>query len=133
MDGTEAQSDKQSFGTWLNSPELQKLREAWNAFEQQQAAEDQAWWDSLNYETKGQAFRQICKLIYQAEVIDKGSYRWAIYDVFGLDYGDGLNHYMALHNLIGFALDHQNAVSAGKNEKAEKDDKAKCDISKDDQ
>ena len=43
--------------------------------------------------------------MYKAEVKDKGSYRYAIYDVFGLDYGDGLTHYMQLHNLIGQGLD----------------------------
>ena len=90
---------------WLNSPELEALRKAWNESEKRQNAEDDAWWDSLNYDGKSQAFRQIVKLMYKAEVKDKGSYRYAIYDVFGLDYGDGLTHYMQLHNLIGKGLD----------------------------
>ena len=89
---------------WLNSPELKALRKAWSETEKRQRAEDDAWWDSLNYDGKSQAFRQITKLIYKAEVLDKGSYRYAMYDVFGLDYGDGLTHYMQLHNLIGQGL-----------------------------
>ena len=104
MGNAEANSENE-FGQWLNSPELKELREAWNEAERQQNAEDDAWWDSLNYDGKSQAFRQIVKLMYKAEVKDKGSYRYAIYDVFGLDYGDGLTHYMQLHNLIGQGLD----------------------------
>tara|TARA_R110000772_G_scaffold134531_2_gene243106 strand:+ start:198 stop:539 length:342 start_codon:yes stop_codon:yes gene_type:complete len=90
---------------WLNSPELKACRQAWEASEKQQNAEDDAWWDELSYDDKGRAFRQIAKLMYKAEVIDKGSYRWALYDVFGLDYGDGLAHYMRLHNLISLGFE----------------------------
>ncbi len=94
-----------AMNNWMNSPELKALREAWAATEKQQNAEDDAWWDSLNYNEKGQAFRQIIKLMYKAEVLDRGSYRWALYDVFGLDYGDGMAHYMRLHNLICLGLE----------------------------
>ena len=89
---------------WLNSPELKALRKAWSETEKRQKAEDDAWWDSLDCDGKSQAFRQITKLMYKAEVLDRGSYRYAMYDVFGLDYGDGLTHYMQLHNLIGQGL-----------------------------
>jgi hypothetical protein len=90
---------------WLNSPEIKTLRKAWSAAEKLQNAEDDAWWDSLDYDGKSQAFRQITKLMHKAEVLDRGSYRYAIYDVFGLDYGDGLTHYMQLHNLISQGLE----------------------------
>lgn len=96
-----------TIGDWLQSGEMVRLQEAFRSFRQQQQAEDDAWWDALDYESKAQAFRQVCKLMYKAEVIDKGSYRWAVYDVFELEYGDGLDHYMTLHNLIGKGLDHQ--------------------------
>lgn len=92
---------------WLNSEEIQELRKSFNAFEKQQNAEDDAWWDSLDQEGRARAFRQVAKLMHRAEVEDRGSYRWALYDVFHLDYGDGLAHYMALHNLIGMGLDSQ--------------------------
>jgi len=98
---------KKTMADWLNSEEIQELRKSFNAFEKQQNAEDDAWWDNLDQESRARAFRQITKLMHQAEVKDRGSYRWAIYDVFGLDYGDGLAHYMALHNLIGMGLDSQ--------------------------
>jgi len=109
----------------LNSPELEKLRKAYRSFQKQEEAEDQAWWDSADHDDKTRAFRQVCRLMYQAEVKDKGSYRWAMYDVFGLDYGDGLNHYMELHNLIFQALDARQVLED------KKDDTEEYDISKD--
>jgi hypothetical protein len=90
---------------FLNSPEMEAFREAWRHADLVQSAEDDAWWDSLVMDERAQAFRQICKLIYKADVRDKGSYRYALYDVFNVDYGDGLNHYMHLHNLISRAVD----------------------------
>ena len=90
---------------WLNSPELKALRKAWHEAEKLQNAEDDAWWDSLDCDGKSQAFRQITKLMHKAEVLDKGSYRYAMYDIFNLDYGDGLSHYMMLHNLIHQGLE----------------------------
>jgi hypothetical protein len=115
------QDEASSLTDWLNSPELEALRKAWNESEKRQNAEDDAWWDSLNYDGKSQAFRQIVKLMYKAEVKDKGSYRYAIYDVFGLDYGDGLTHYMQLHNLIGQGLESERKVYT-KDDKDERND-----------
>ena len=109
----------QSAKDWLNSPELKALREAWCEAEKRQKAEDDAWWDSLNYDGKSQAFRQIVKLMYRAEVIEKGSYRHALYEVFGLEYGDGLAYYMQLHNLIGqgLAAEQKVCTTDGKDER----------------
>jgi hypothetical protein len=96
---------------WFDSPEIAALREAWNHADLVQGAEDQAWWDSLTMDERAQAFRQICKLIYKADVRDKGSYRYAMYDVFNIDYGDGLKHYMQIHNLISRAVDDESGAT----------------------
>jgi len=105
MASAQEQGDRQSkLDAWLNSPELEELRKSFAAFQKREQAEDQAWWDSLDYEQRAQAFRQVCKLMYKAEIVDRGTYRWAVYDIFGLEYGDGLDHYMTLHNLIGKGL-----------------------------
>jgi hypothetical protein len=117
----EEDSQKQSFKEWMNPPELKAFRQAWQASEKQQKAEDDAWWDSLDYDGKSQAFRQITKLMHKAEVTDRGSYRYAIYDVFGLDYGDGLTHYMQLHNLIGQGIDAEQKACT-KDDKDERND-----------
>jgi hypothetical protein len=96
---------------FLNSPEMEAFREAWRHADLVQSAEDDAWWDSLVMDERARAFRQICKLMYKADVKNKGSYRYALYDVFNVDYGDGLNHYMHLHNLISRAVDAEREAS----------------------
>lgn len=105
MDQFEETVRADSVEDWLNSPELKELRRVWREAERQEAAEDDAWWDSLSHEEKGRAFRQIIKLMHKTEVTERGSYRYAMYEVFGLDYGDGLAHYMRLHNLIHLGLE----------------------------
>jgi hypothetical protein len=92
---------------FLNSPEMEAFREAWRHADLIQSAEDDAWWDSLTMDERARTFRQICKLIYKADVRDRGSYRYAMYDVFNIDYGDGLKHYMQLHNLISRGVDDE--------------------------
>jgi len=84
---------------------MKALRQVWREAEVRERAADDAWWHSLDAEEKGRAFRQVVKLIHRAEIEDRGSYRHAMYEVFGLDYSDGLNHYMRLHNLIWLGLD----------------------------
>lgn len=98
-------NDSQSVAKWINSPELKQLRKAWLQNEMLEKAQDDAWWDSLNDDAKSQAFRQITKLIHKADVQDRGSYRHAMYDIFGLGYCDGLTYYMQLHNLIHQGLE----------------------------
>lgn len=97
---------------WLDSPEMEAFRDAWRHADLIQSAEDDAWWDSLTMEQRAQSFRQICKLIYKADVKDRGSYRYAMYDIFNIDYGDGLKHYMQLHNLISRAVDGEQTATA---------------------
>lgn len=96
---------------WLNSDEMKALRRLWREEELKERAEDDAWWHSLGPEEHSRAFRQILKLMYRAEIEDRGSYRHAMYEVFGLDYADGLNHYMRLHNLICLGLEAEKEKS----------------------
>jgi ABC-type Fe3+-citrate transport system substrate-binding protein len=62
------------------------------------------WWESLPYETRTDAFYAVVKRIHQAEIVENGSYRYALYDVFGFGpdmYARGMDcGYMALHNSI---------------------------------
>ena len=62
------------------------------------------YWNSLSKEDQLKAFYSVCKRIHKGDVIDRGSYRWVLYDVFefgpesyviGMDCG-----YMSLHNYI---------------------------------
>lgn len=83
---------------------------------QQKAQEDyekanDAWWDGLEEHERQDAFYAVIKRMYQAEVKDRGTYRWALYDVFGFDpsmYMAGMDcGYMALHNIIFDGLEYQ--------------------------
>ena len=69
------------------------------------------WWDNLTQEERENAFYAVCKRIHKAELKDKGTYRYALYDVFGFDggmYMDGMDcGFMALHNAIGDGEDYQ--------------------------
>jgi len=107
-----AKDEATSLKKWLASPELDALRKAWSESETLLHAEDQAWWDSLTMEERARAFRKVIGLMYEAEVEKRGSYRFAMYEIFNVDYIDGIIcNYMELHNLINKALDEQNASS----------------------
>lgn len=100
MFSSQAHPETPSLSDWINSPEVKAFRDAWEVEENRSRAEDQAWWDSLNREGRARALRQVSKLIHKADVENQGSYRYAMYDIFGVDYCDGLAHYMDLHNAI---------------------------------
>jgi hypothetical protein len=62
------------------------------------------YWNSLSKDDQLKAFCAVVRRIVQAELKDKGSYRWALYDVFGFGpeaYVQGMEcGFMALHNSI---------------------------------
>ena len=62
------------------------------------------YWNSLSKDDQLKAFCAVVRRIVQAELKDKGSYRWALYDVFGFGpeaYIQGMEcGFMALHNAI---------------------------------
>jgi hypothetical protein len=99
---------------------LDEIREAYSKSinEYDKNAED--WWNSLSYEDKCFAFYSIITRMHRAEVEERGTYRYAIYDVFefGMDmYGIGMSSgYLHLHNLIHEGLESKEAKkSANKN------------------
>lgn len=79
------------------SQEMAKHRE-------QYEADNDAWWNSLSETEREDAFYAVVKRIYKAELVENGSYRYALYNVFGFDpgmYMRGMDcGYMALHNAI---------------------------------
>jgi hypothetical protein len=66
--------------------------------------DNDTWWNGLTEKEREDAFYAVIKRMYRAEVQDRGSYRWALYDVFGFDmgmYGRGMDcGYMNMHNMI---------------------------------
>lgn len=67
-------------------------------------AKNDKWWNNLTETEREEAFYAVCKRIRKADIEDKGSYRYALYDVFGFDlsmYGRGMDcGYMDIHNSI---------------------------------
>jgi len=77
--------------------------------EYQQAIEkyekdNDAWWDGLTEKEREDAFYAVCKRIHKGDLVDKGTYRYVLYDVFGFDcgmYAAGMDcGYMAIHNAM---------------------------------
>lgn len=78
----------------------QEMEKARDEYEKQ----NEAWWKGLSEQEREDAFYAVCKRIWQADGTDNGTYRYALYDVFGFDpgmYGRGMDcGYMAIHNAI---------------------------------
>ena len=73
--------------------------------------ENDAWWEGLTETEREDAFFAVVKRIHRADLQDGGTYRYALYNVFGFDpgmYMKGMDcGYMAIHNAIGDGEDYQ--------------------------
>ncbi len=73
--------------------------------------ENDTWWNGLTEKEREDAFYAVCKRIWQADGIDNGTFRYALYDVFGFDMGmyrQGMEcGYMAIHNAIADGEEYQ--------------------------
>mgnify|MGYP003671784117 FL=1 len=45
------------------------------------------WWESLSEDERKKAFFSVCSRIYESEIIDRGSYKFALYDKFNFTEG----------------------------------------------
>ena len=83
---------------------LQELREAQQKSREDYEIVNEEWWNGLTEEEREDAFYAVCKRIRKAELVNRGTYRHALYDVFGFDmnmYGRGMDcGFMAIHNAI---------------------------------
>jgi hypothetical protein len=90
---------------------LETLRKAQEAYQEKYESKNDEWWDNLTYEEQEHAFYAVCKRIHKADIIDRGTYRWAIYDVFKFGpsmYGAGMDcGYMDIHNAIFDGLEKE--------------------------
>jgi hypothetical protein len=66
--------------------------------------EAEEYWERISYEDKLKAFYCVCKRVHKGDVVEKGSYRYVLYEVFGFNfdaYVVGMNcGYMDIHNSI---------------------------------
>ena len=106
------QSEKSSF---LNSPEWIEACQAYRQAVEEYNQKMQKWWENLPSEEQQWAFYNVCRRIYQGDVIDCRSYRGVLYDTFGWGpeaYAIGMEaRYMELHNLLGDGLEFQQYIS----------------------
>ena len=90
---------------------LAKLQQEFEKANIAHEAKVDEWWDSITKEEREMAFFSVCKRIYKAELQDGGTYRYALYDVFGFNEGmylHGMNcGFMAIHNAIGDGEEYQ--------------------------
>ena len=60
------------------------------------------YWKNLSYEDQLQAFYIVTKRIHKGDIVEKGSYRYVLYDTFGFDFDSyiiGLDSgYLDIHN-----------------------------------
>ena len=110
---------------------LDKLAELGQEIEkgrEQYEQDTDSWWDNLTEKEREDAFYSVIKRMYKAEVQDRGTYRWALYDVFGFDpsmYGAGMDcGYMAMHNIIFDGLDFEKMRSVDRLEVIDEDGRA---------
>ena len=80
------------------SQEMEKSRKVYEH-------DNDTWWNGLSEQEREDAFYAVCKRIFKADITDDGSYRYALYNVFGFDpgmYMRGMDcGYMGIHNAIG--------------------------------
>jgi len=92
--------------------ELSDITQKFEKMQQEYEAQNDDWWENhLTEKEREDAFYAVVKRIHKAELQDKGTYRWALYEVFG--FGPGMYKagmdcgFMALHNAIGDGEDYQ--------------------------
>jgi hypothetical protein len=97
-------SEAKSLKELLESPMWQELSKMQQEAQKEYEEKVDEYWNSLDYEEQLKAFYAVCKRIYQGEVIDRGTYRYVLYEVFGFKpdaYVLGMDcGFMYLHNSI---------------------------------
>ena len=97
----------------FSDEQLEKMREASEHFQEVMKTieqEQEAYWNSLSKEDQLKAFCAVARRIRQAEMIDQGSYRHALYGVFGFGpeaYAQAQDAgYLDIHNAI-YTSEHE--------------------------
>lgn len=93
----------------ITCEDLIELSNQWNDVMNEIEKNSEEYWNSLSKEHQLAAFCAVSRRIYQAEIVDQGTYRHALYGVFGFGpeaYAPAqLAGYLAIHNSI-MASDH---------------------------
>jgi len=88
----------------LDSPEWQQLQVDIAAAKEKQEARINAKWEAMSPDDQQDMFYAVVQRIVEGELVDKGSYRYVLYDTFGWGpeaYWMGMDcGFMELHNSI---------------------------------
>ena len=106
------------FSDMLNSPEMEEFRKNMKESQDLYKIDVDQFWDNLSYDEQLKAFFFVTSKIYESDVIERGSYRYCIYEKFGFEpdaYILGLDcNYLSLHNIIHYGCDYSEFKSAKK-------------------
>lgn len=87
---------------------LEEISRVFNEVMDEIEQQSEAYWNSLSKEQQLQVFCAVTRRIHKAELVDKGSYRHALYGVFGFgpeSYAPAqMAGYLDIHNSI---FDHE--------------------------
>lgn len=114
--GTYDVGEKNSILEFLDSPEMEKLRQAMEESRKEYEKDTESFWNNLSYEDQLKAFYYVTSKIYQGDVVDDGSYRYVIYDLMGFSeeaYSLMMDsHYLELHNIIADGMEYRKIKKA---------------------
>lgn len=95
---------------------MAKLAEVSEAFNEAMAeieADEEHYWNTLSKEDQLKCFCAVARRIYKGEIVDKGSYRYVLYNTFGFGpeaYAPAqMAGYLAIHNAI-YDAEHEGKV-----------------------
>jgi len=95
--------------SFFNSDSMRELQEIYRESRNEYDNDSEKYWESLLYEDKLKAFYIVTKRIHKGDVVDRGSFRYVLYDTFGFDMDSYLvgmdSGYMEIHNAIAEGLD----------------------------
>ena len=86
------------------SDKLNEISDSFNEAMEELKNEQEAYWNSLTKEDQLKTFCAVVRRIHKGDIVDKGSYRYVLYQVF--DFGPEsyaqaqMAGYLALHNSI---------------------------------
>jgi len=86
------------------SDKLNEISDSFNEAMEELKNEQEAYWNSLSKEDQLKVFCAVVRRIHKGDIVDKGSYRYVLYQVFGFgpeSYAQAqMAGYLALHNSI---------------------------------
>lgn len=102
----------------FDSDEMKELQRVYQEARDEYDKDTEAYWESLSYEDKLKVFYIVTKRIHKGDVIDRGSFRYVLYDIFGFDMDSYLvgmdSGYMEVHNAIAEGLSDDERTDGSK-------------------